>query len=66
MDVYFNKNNFVKIQQEFSSQVQFNRMFVLEFCQPSHTTSFMLMLSINLQGQRQSQCAHHGGFLFQL
>lgn len=67
MDVYFNKNNSVKIQQEFfSSQVQFNRMFVLEFCQPSPTTNFMLMLNINLQGQRQNQCAQCGGRLFQL
>ena len=41
-DVYFNKNNSVKIQQEFFiSQVQFNRMFCVRILsKPSHTHEF--------------------------
>lgn len=62
MDVYFNKNNSVKIQQEFFfiSQVQFRRMFCVRIRSSPMPTSFMLMPSMDLQGHGQNQCVCAG------
>lgn len=71
MNVYFNKNNSVKIQQDFFflSFLKYDLIgcFVRILSKPSHAHKFHANAKyINLRGQWQNQCAHCGGCQSQL